>query len=115
MADPAGQGEPAGPGGAVFPGNARSCLGTARAWPSSSASPCCCGTSGRCRAPGISIALVIVAVAAIMWAVGIFVLTTASASLDEEALVGEKVFRLITIGTLLLALVGLVLAFFGPT
>ncbi len=55
-----------------------------------------------------------IAVAGIVWAVGLLLFTSATASRDEEGLLGERVFRLITLATLLLALAGLVLAFFGP-
>jgi uncharacterized membrane protein YidH (DUF202 family) len=63
---------------------------------------------------GELIALAGVAAAAIVWAVGLFVFSSSTASRDEEGLFGEKVFRLMTVGTLLLATAGFVLAFFGP-
>jgi uncharacterized membrane protein YidH (DUF202 family) len=115
MADPAGRSEPASPRGSSL-ARERTVLSWNR---SGLALVVCVAVLLRHLWPlqgtGDLVALVVVAVAAIMWAVGIFVLTSARVSLDEEALVGERVFRLITVGTLLLALVGLVLAFVGPT
>ncbi len=115
MADPAGQREPAGPGGS---GLARE--RTVLSWNRSGlALVVCVAVLLRhilpLRDTGDLVALVVIALAAMAWAVGIYVLTTSSVNLDEEALIGERVFRLMTIGTLLLALVGLVLTFFGPT
>jgi uncharacterized membrane protein YidH (DUF202 family) len=55
-----------------------------------------------------------IAVAGIVWAVGLLLFTSSTAGRDEEGLLGEKVFRLMTAATLLLALAGFVLAFFGP-
>jgi uncharacterized membrane protein YidH (DUF202 family) len=115
VADPVGQREPAGPGGSSL-ARERTVLSWNR---SGLALVVCVGVLVRhilpLRDTGDLVALAVIALAAMVWAVGIFVLTTSSVHLDEEALVGEKVFRLITIGTLLLALVGLVLTFFGPT
>jgi hypothetical protein len=64
---------------------------------------------------GELIALGAIAGAGALWVVVLFTLTTTNAGLHEEALVGERVFRLMTIGTLFLAVAGFVLAFFGPT
>jgi hypothetical protein len=64
---------------------------------------------------GELVALAGIAAAGIMWAIGLFTLTRSMAGREEEGLVGERVFRLMTTGTLLLALAGFVLAFFGPT
>jgi uncharacterized membrane protein YidH (DUF202 family) len=55
-----------------------------------------------------------IAVAGIAWAVGLLLFTAATASRDEEGLLGERVFRLMTVATVFLALAGFVLAFFGP-
>ena len=55
-----------------------------------------------------------IAVAGIVWAVGLLLFTSATASRDEEGLLGERVFRLMTVATVFLALAGFVLAFFGP-
>jgi uncharacterized membrane protein YidH (DUF202 family) len=63
---------------------------------------------------GELVATAAIAAAAIVWAVGLFSLTASTAGLREENLVGEKVFRLMTIGTVLLAVGGFVLAFFAP-
>ena len=56
-----------------------------------------------------------IAAAGIVWAVGMLVLTSSAANRDGEGVLSEKVFRLVTIGTLLLAGAAFVLAFFGPT
>jgi hypothetical protein len=63
---------------------------------------------------GELVALTGIAAAGIIWAVGLFTLTRSMAGREEEGILGERVFRLMTAGTLLLALAGFVLAFFGP-
>jgi uncharacterized membrane protein YidH (DUF202 family) len=64
--------------------------------------------------PGEYVALAAIAAAGVVWAVGMLVLTSSAANRDGEALLSEKVFRLVTIGTLLLAGAAFVLAFLGP-
>jgi uncharacterized membrane protein YidH (DUF202 family) len=63
---------------------------------------------------GEFVALGGIAAAVIVWSVGMMAYSTSGGALDG-GLVGERVFRLMTVGTLLLALVGFVLAFFAPT
>ena len=64
---------------------------------------------------GELVAIAAIAIAAVVWAVGLLTFTRSAAGRVEEGVLGEKVFRLMTIGTLLLALSGFVLAFFAPT
>jgi len=64
---------------------------------------------------GEYVALAVIAAAAIVWAVSLLVFTSSSANRSDEALFGEKVFRFMTVGTLMLAVVGFVLAFYGQT
>jgi uncharacterized membrane protein YidH (DUF202 family) len=63
---------------------------------------------------GELVAVAGIAVAGIVWAVGLLLFTSATAGRDEEGLFGERVFGLMTTATVLLALAGFVLAFFGP-
>jgi uncharacterized membrane protein YidH (DUF202 family) len=59
------------------------------------------------------VALSLIAAACILW--GLAVLTLTSRLRAPAALHGARTFRLVTAGTVLLALVGFVLAFFGPS
>ena len=65
--------------------------------------------------PGEYVSLGAIAAAGVVWAIGMLAITSSAANRDGEGLLGEQVFRLLTIGTLLLAGAGMVLAFFGPT
>lgn len=58
------------------------------------------------------VALSLIAAAGIAW--GLAVLTLTSRDGARAAWHGERTFRLVTAGTVLLAVVGFVLAFFGP-
>jgi uncharacterized membrane protein YidH (DUF202 family) len=64
---------------------------------------------------GELVAIAAIALAAVVWAIGLLTFTRATAGRAEEGVVGEKVFRLMTIGTVLLAVGGFVLAFYAPT
>ena len=65
--------------------------------------------------PGEYVALGAIAAAGVVWAVGMLVLTSSAANRDGEALLSEKVLRLVTIGALLLAGAAFVSAFYGPS
>ena len=49
------------------------------------------------------VALAVIAAAAIVWAVSLLAITSSSANRPDEALFGERVFRLMTVGTVMLA------------
>lgn len=55
-------------------------------------------------------ALIVIAVASIVWAVALLAFSHAGNNRDENALLTANVFRLMTVGTVLLALVGFVLS-----
>lgn len=60
------------------------------------------------------VALGLIATAAILWAVALVTLVRSSPDGDGRLILGPRVFGLLTAGTLLLAFVGLVLAFVPP-
>jgi uncharacterized membrane protein YidH (DUF202 family) len=60
------------------------------------------------------LALGLVAAAAILWAVVLLAVTTAHSSQENQVMLGPRVFPLMTAGTLLLAVIGVVLAFVAP-
>jgi hypothetical protein len=63
---------------------------------------------------GQYVALGLVALAAILWAIALFMLTRSFPDRDGNLIIRPRIFRLLTSGTLLLALIGLILAFFPP-
>jgi uncharacterized membrane protein YidH (DUF202 family) len=63
---------------------------------------------------GQVVAMVLVGAAAIVWALALFAFTHAGANRDENVLLTRDVFRLMTVGTVLLALVGFVLSLVVP-
>jgi uncharacterized membrane protein YidH (DUF202 family) len=112
--------EPVGPGGSGPGGSGLARERTVLAWNRSGLALVVC-TAVLLRhiwpieGAGDLVALAAIAVATIVWAVGLLSFTTSTSSRDQGSLVGERVFRLMTAGTLLLALGGFVLAFFGPS
>jgi uncharacterized membrane protein YidH (DUF202 family) len=64
---------------------------------------------------GELIAIVAIAAAGVVWAIGLFTFSTGAANRLEETVISEKVFRSMTIGTVLLAGAAFVLAFFAPS
>ena len=63
---------------------------------------------------GQDVALGLIAAAAIVWAVALIAFTASGANRNEHAVIGPNVFGLMTAGTVLLAAVAFVLAFFAP-
>ncbi len=63
------------------------------------------------RGAGEDVALGLIAASAIVWAAALLAFTVSGADRDEEVLLGPNVFRLMTVGTVMLAVVGLLLAF----
>ena len=59
------------------------------------------------------IAIVATAGAGVVWAIGLYTFSTAAAGRLEDSVTNEKLFRSITIGTILLAVAAIVLAFFA--
>ncbi len=57
------------------------------------------------------LAVALISAAAVVWAIALFVFTRSVAYRDSGARLGPKVFPIMTAGTLILALVGFVLAF----
>ncbi len=64
---------------------------------------------------GELIAIVAIAAAGVVWAIGLYTFSTSAAGRLEDSVTSEKVFRSLTLGTLLLAVAAFVLAFFAPT
>jgi hypothetical protein len=60
------------------------------------------------------LALGLIAAATIVWALVLLAVATAGAGRGGQPVMGHRVFPLMTVGTLLLALVGFVLAFVAP-
>ena len=60
------------------------------------------------------VALGLIATAAILWAIALLMLVRSSADHEGNVILGPRVFGILTAGTLLLALIGLVLAFVPP-
>jgi hypothetical protein len=60
------------------------------------------------------LALGLVAAAAILWALVLLLVTTAGSGPDEHVIMGRRVFPIMTAGTVILAVVGFVLAFVAP-
>ncbi len=60
------------------------------------------------------VALIVIAVAAFVWALALLVFTVAGGDRDENVILTRSVFRLMTLGTVLLAVVGFVLAVVAP-
>jgi hypothetical protein len=60
------------------------------------------------------LALGLIAAAAIVWAVVLLLVTMAHPSQREQVLLGRRVFPLMSAGTIILALLGFVLAFAAP-
>jgi len=56
------------------------------------------------------VALIVIAVAAMVWALALLAFTHAGSGRDENALLTTNVFRLMTVGTVLLAVVGFVVS-----
>jgi uncharacterized membrane protein YidH (DUF202 family) len=65
------------------------------------------------RSTGQEVALALIGVAAILWAVALLTFTLSGAGRNPEALVGPRIFLLMTVATLILALVGFLLAVFA--
>jgi hypothetical protein len=61
------------------------------------------------------LALGLVAAAAMLWATALVILARSSSDRNENLILGPRVFGLLTTGTLLLAFIGLVLAFVPPS
>lgn len=66
------------------------------------------------RSTGQAIALGLIAASAIMWAAALLALSLAAGDRDPSALGGPRVFLVMTVATLILALVGFLLAVFAP-
>jgi hypothetical protein len=60
------------------------------------------------------VALGLIATAAILWGVALLMLARSTPDGDGNVIVGPRVFRLLTAGTLLLAIIGLALSFVPP-
>jgi len=67
------------------------------------------------RGPGEDVALGGVACAAIVWALALVAFTPSGVERGERAPVGGRVFALMTLGTMVLAVVGSILAFSGSS
>ena len=63
---------------------------------------------------GSVVALIVIAVAAFVWGLALLAFTLAGGDRDESVILTRSVFRLMTLGTVLLAVVGFVLAVVAP-
>jgi uncharacterized membrane protein YidH (DUF202 family) len=66
------------------------------------------------RGAGQIAALIVIAVAAIFWGLALLAFTLSGGDRDEQPLLTRNVFQLMTVGTVLLAVVGFVLAIVAP-